>query len=139
MPMRRPAPCIAALTLALFGLSACQKPERPEQKAAHASVPEPPALALAPLPAAQTGPMTAEITRLQTLLRQSPRDAEAWGRLARAFALRARQGLPELYAQARDAADHGLAQNPKDQRAIEVRMAVLLNAHQFRDARRAGR
>ncbi len=90
--------------------------------------------ALAPM----TGntPVDGEIAVLQLRLqKQAPGDAETFTQLARAFVRKARQGNdPRYYEQADDAVERALKLEPDYFSALQVRQAVLLNAHRFAEA-----
>lgn len=118
----------ALIVIALLG-SACQKPSPQLAEVAGRG-------ALAPV--AGNLPIDREITALQAQLSTAAaRDPQAWTQLARALVKKARQSSDgRFYAQAEAAAEQALSLSPDSAAAQQVRLAVLLHAHQFSQAYR---
>lgn len=128
LPMPLALPVLGAL---LWLPAGCREKSRPPL-----SVPQ--SGALAPVPG--NTPLDGELAALQATLRKEtpPADAvETWTKLARAFVRKAREASdPRYYQQADAAVEHALKIDPEHNGALQVRQAVLLNAHRFVEAQR---
>lgn len=123
---------LLCLSLVLF---ACGQPTRQPPKKEKATTSQPQkqkarTLALQ----APTGDtkIDKELRDLQKKIAALPKKADLWELLARAWVHKARESQnPELYANAKEAADEALALDPKRVGPLEIKGLVLQNEHRF--------
>jgi tetratricopeptide (TPR) repeat protein len=91
---------------------------------------------LALAPTKENGPVDRRIAALAKVARSHPDRADVFVELGRAWIRKARETSdPGFFLNAGACADVAVAASPKDKPALDLRAMVLLNDHQFREAR----